>query len=547
MRSAHYFDSTCAVGAWHGLPPDQLRSQTAGVAISTLDPFHYCIVLEGYMNHAHLHLDTQHNTGTIDRRIFSGFLEHLGRGVYEGVYDPGNPLSDDRGFRRDVLDVLRPLGMPLIRYPGGNFVSCYDWKDGVGPRDQRPARPDYAWRSIESNQFGTDEFMAWCESLHTQAMMAVNLGTAGTSDAAQLLEYTNLNGTYWADQRAKNGHPEPYDVKLWCLGNEMDGPWQAGHVPANVYAQRADQAALMMKGLDPTIETIACGSSHNKVSTYMEWDRQVLDYCWEHVDYVSAHRYSDNSRNDPAWYLAEGVDIDRHLEDYAALLNYVRAVKKSTKRVYLSFDEWNVWYRARHGADSDGSWARAPHLLEEHYNLEDAMVVAQYLSSFLRHADSVKVACIAQIVNVIAPVLTSRDGLLVQSIYHPFVLFSQYAHGSSLIPSISGPLYAAGDRGEVPVLDASASYDSASGTAAIFLVNRSHQEDLSVAINLLDHPISSVLGVDLVGGGDVKDANTWEDPYRVAPTTGSWDLEEGGILHVRVPAPGLAVVRVAVS
>ncbi|MDB5077192.1 MAG: alpha-N-arabinofuranosidase, partial [Chloroflexi bacterium] len=387
------------------------------------------------MNRATLHLDTQHHVGAIDRRIFSGFLEHLGRAVYEGVYDPGNPLSDARGLRRDVIEALRPFGMPLVRYPGGNFVSCYDWKDGIGPREQRPSRPDYAWRSIESNQFGTDEFMTWCKELDTEPMMAVNLGTAGTTEAAQLLEYCNLvRGTYWADQRIRHGHPEPYGVKLWCLGNEMDGVWQAGHVPADVYAQRASQAGLMMKGLDPTIELVACGSSHNKMRTYMEWDRTVLEYCWEYVDYLSAHRYSENKRNDTAWFLAEGIEIDRTLEDYRALLNYVRAVKKSSKRVYLSFDEWNVWYRARQGDDADGHWSTAPHLLEEVYNLEDALVCAQYLTSFLRHADIVKIACIAQIVNTIAPILTRPEGILLQSIYYPFALFSRHAAGHALTP-----------------------------------------------------------------------------------------------------------------
>ena len=496
------------------------------------------------MNQASLHLDTQHHAGPIDRRIFSGFLEHLGRAVYEGVYDPGDPLSDERGFRRDVLEVLRPLGMPLVRYPGGNFVSCYDWKDGIGPRERRPARPDYAWRSIESNQFGTDEFMAWTKELGTEAMMAVNLGTAGTTEAAQLLEYCNLpEGTYWTDQRAKNGHPAPYDVKLWCLGNEMDGPWQAGHVPAQVYAQRADQAALMMKGLDPSIETILCGSSHNNIRTYMEWDRQVLEYCWDKVEYISAHRYSNNYRGDSAWYLAEGIEIDRTLDDYAALLNYVRAVKKSNKRVYLSFDEWNVWYRAREGDDANGHWARAPHLLEEVYNLEDAVVVAQYLTSFLRHADTVKVACIAQIVNVIAPILTRPGGLLVQSIYHPFVLFSQHAIGNALTPVIQAPLYRAGERGEVPVLDAAASHDEASKTVAFFLVNRSQQEELLVTIDVAGRPLGRVIGASVLGGGDVKQANTWDDPHRVVPVRGAATIDDRGALQIRIPAPGLAVVR----
>jgi alpha-N-arabinofuranosidase len=490
---------------------------------------------------ARLHLDTQHHAGLIDRRIFGGFLEHLGRAVYEGVYDPTNPLADEQDFRQDVLEALRALNMPIVRYPGGNFVSCYDWRDGVGPREARPVRPDYAWKSFESNQFGTDEFMSWCTHLSSAPMLAVNLGTGDTANAAALLEYTNLpGGTYWADKRRQYGHSEPYGVKLWCLGNEMDGPWQAGHVPAEVYAQRAWQAGQMMKGLDSSIETIVCGSSHSGMRTYMEWDRTVLEFCWDHVDYISAHRYSENRRDDSAWFLAEGITIDRILQDYAALLNYVRAVKKSNKRVYLSFDEWNVWYRAR---DGNGGWQHAPHLLEEVYNLEDALVCAQYLTSFLRHADIVKVACIAQIVNVIAPILTRPDGILIQSIYYPFLLFSRYARGYSLTPMLQSPTYPAGERGEVPVLDAAASFDDSSGMITIFLVNRSQAEDLTVEIDLADRRFSSIGAVDVLGGGDVKAANSWDAPNRVEPTRGFGKVSAEGRLQVRVPAPGLAVVR----
>jgi alpha-N-arabinofuranosidase len=296
----------------------------------------------------------------------------------------------------------------------------------------------------------------------------------------------------------------------------------------------------MMKGLDPTIETIVCGSSHNHMPTYMDWDRTVLEFCWDHADYISAHRYSRNDRDDSPWFLAEGVEIDRMLEDYASLLGYVRAAKKSSKRVYLSFDEWNVWYKARAG---DGGWQQAPHLLEEVYNLEDALVCAQYLAAFVRHADVVKIACIAQIVNVIAPILTRRDGLLVQSIYYPFAFFSRHARGRSLTPVIQGPTYAAGARGEAPVLDAAAGYDEETDHASIFLVNRSQREELAVEIELADCRAARILGVDALGGGDVKAANSWEQPDRVKPAPGEARLSDDGRIQVRVPAPGLAVVR----
>jgi alpha-N-arabinofuranosidase len=492
---------------------------------------------------ASIHLDTQHHVGQVDPRIFGGFLEHLGRAVYEGVFDPGNPLSDSNGFRRDVLEALRPLGMPVIRYPGGNYVSACDWKDGIGPIDQRPRRPDFAWQSIESNRFGTDEFLAWCRALGTAPMMAVNLGTSGATQAAQLVEYCNLpGGTLWADRRRDNGHADPYHIKLWCLGNEMDGPWQAGHVPAAVYAQRAFEASSLMKGLDDRIETVACGSSARGMLTYLEWDRTVLEYCWQTVDYISAHRYSDNSRNDTPWFLAEGVEIDRIIADYAAMIGYVRGLKRSEKRVYLSFDEWNVWYRARGGAAEKGNWREAPPLLEEQYNLEDALVCAQYLAAFVRRADLVKVACIAQIVNVIAPILTRADGLLIQTIYYPFLRFSEHARGKSLVPAIEAPHYMAGDRGPTPALDACATLHE-NGDVALFAVNRSTNEPMTLTINLHDRRALSVILAEVMGGDDPKAANTWANPHCIHMRSTSATITAEGNVQMAVPKTGFGVLR----
>jgi alpha-N-arabinofuranosidase len=494
---------------------------------------------------ASVHLDTQHNVGPVDPRTFGGFLEHMGRAVYTGIYDPGSPLSGVQGFRRDVLEALRPLGMPIVRYPGGNFVSAYNWVDGIGPLEERPRRPDVAWRSIETNQFGAGEFMDWCHTLGTAPMLAVNLGTGSVADAAQLLEYCNLPaGTAWADARRRNGHPEPYGVRTWCLGNEMDGAWQSGHVPADVYAQRAWQAAQIMKGIDPTIETVLCGSSARDVPTYMEWDRIALDYCWDFADYISAHRYSNNGRGDSDWYLAEGVAVDRVLDDYAGLIAYVRALKRAEKRVYVSFDEWGV---VKPGYLESGAWNEAPPLVEVAYNLEDALVYAQYLAAFVRRADLVKVACVAQLVNVIAPILTRRDGLLRQSTYYPFLLFSRHARGVSLAPIITAPRYEAGEHGEVPVLDAAATYNQEQDSISVFLINRLQHEALDVTIHLADRRLPRVLGVDLLGGMDVHATNTWEHPDLVHPVPGKATLTGDGDLEVRVPAPGLAVVRVSIT
>lgn len=490
---------------------------------------------------ATLTLDTNFNTGPIDRRIFSGFLEHLGRSVYEGAYDPGNPLSDGDGFRTDVLDALRTMDMPAVRYPGGNFVSSYDWRDGVGPRHARPVRPDFAWKSIEPNTFGTDEFMKWCRKLGTEPMMAVNLGTAGAREAGELVEYCNLpTGTSLADLRASNGAVKPYGVKLWCLGNEMDGPWQAGQVPAEEYARRADQAAKLMRGLDPSIEVVAAGSSGKFMPTYMHWDRTVLEYCWDQVQYISAHRYSGNN-GDSAEYLAEGVIMDRILADYDALLGYVRAVKKSVKRVHLSFDEWNVWYRDR---GQDGGWKIAPHLLEEQYNFEDAVVCAQFLASFIRRADLVKIACIAQLVNVIGPVMTRPDGVLIQPIMHPFRLMSRHMRGVSLTPRLEAPTYKAGGHGPVPALDAAAALDG--DRLALTLVNRRPRREQTLRVRVDDRRITGVVTADVLHNSSLKATNTWDAPDRVRLGKARASVQ-GSELVVKLPGPSVAVVTVRVA
>lgn len=490
---------------------------------------------------ASIRLDLDHHVGDIDRRIFSGFVEHLGRAVYEGIFDPASPLSDANGFRTDVGKALRKLGMRFMRYPGGNFVSNYDWRDGVGPLAERPVRADFAWKSIEPNTFGVDEFVRWCRWMDIEPMMAVNLGTLGAREAAELVEYCNFpGGTHWSHARRQNGNSDPHGIKLWCLGNEMDGSWQAGHCSAEEYAARAQQAARLMRGIDPAIELVACGSTGRYMDTYLEWDRVVLETCWEDVDYISAHRYSRNSQDDSAWFLAEGVEIDRVLSDYAGLLAYVRGVKRSDKQIYVSFDEWNVWYKDRM---IDGAWSHAPHLLEEIYNLEDALVCAQFLNSFLRHADIVKIACLAQIVNVIAPILTKPDGMLIQSIYYPFQLFSQYARGVSLKPIVDGPTHTAGARGEVPILDVSASYDPQCDSVSVFVVNRSLTEDVEAQVSVVGLRAKPRIGTTVLTGSDPKAHNTWERPDVIRPDSGAATIDADGQVLLNAPSLGLTVVR----
>lgn len=497
-------------------------------------------------------LHTDHAVGTVDDRVFGGFLEHLGRAIYGGVFDPGGPRADPDGYRTDVLEVLGSLRPALVRWPGGNFVSAYRWRDGIGPPDRRPRRPDFAWRSVETNRFGLHEFMTLCERLGTAPMLAVNLGTGTPRDAADLLEYTNLPpGTAVADERVANGRREPWDVRVWCLGNEMDGPWQAGHVPAATYAERALAAAALMKGLDPRIETVVCGSSSRLLPTWLEWDRTVLEHCWDHVDYVATHRYSGNHHDDTRSFLAEGVAIDEILDAYRGLVSYVQARRRSRHRVHVAFDEWNVWYREQL---MDGGWQEAPALLEERYNLEDALVCAQYLHAFVRHADLVRIACLAQLVNVIAPVLTRPDGCLVQTIAWPWRMLRAAGGTVALRPVVQAPELPT-RRGDVPVLDAAATVGPDGRRLLVSLVLRDPHRPAEVTVDATGDVVGAAArGWRVVEArvltGDPKAANTWEEPGRVAPVALAVDLDvdrAGGAaplrLRVRLPAPAHAVME----
>jgi len=451
-------------------------------------------------------LHTKFQIGQVDPRIFGGFLEHMGRAVYEA--DCAH--ADEDGFRTDVMAALRRLSMPGMRYPGGNFVSGYHWLDGVGPRDTRPAREELAWKSIETNQFGTDEFIKLCRKMEWEPMIAVNLGTGTPEEARNWVAYCNdPTGTEYGDMRAANGSAEPHDVKLWFLGNEMDGPWQQGHVPADQYATRALEAAQLMRAVDASIELVTCGSCNPYLPTYMEWDRQVLQGTGDMTDYLSLHRYVGNPDDDTPDFLAVTNSIDRQIEEMDAVCRFVQAKRRSQKRAYLSFDEWNVWYKNR---EMDGKGQAAPHLIEEVYNLEDALVVAGFFNSFIRHADVVKIANIAQIVNVIAPILTRGDDMLIQSIFYPFEMFSRRRDGISLRPVVDVPTYEGKSNGQVHTVDASAILDSNGDRLYLFATNRSLDESASVRVELADGDITGLDSGELLTGPDAKAANSFEQP-----------------------------------
>lgn len=493
---------------------------------------------EGMLNMSKvtISLDTNRVISDISPLLFSGFAEHMGRCIYEGIYDPDSPHADERGLRKDVLASLRELNFRAIRYPGGNFLSGYRWEDGIGPRAQRPRRRDLAWQSIESNQFGTDEFMEFCKAINTQPMMAANMGTATIQDAANLVEYCNAPvGTKYADMRAANGSKDPYGVKYWCIGNEMDGPWQIGHLEANEYGLKAREAAKMMRWHDRDIKLVLCGSSNSTMPTYPEWDRIALETCWDQVDYHSMHYYAGNRDNDTASYLAMSAEFESFVDTLSGVLRYVKAKNRSKKDVYLSWDEWNIWYKAMIPQHMEGQWTEAPHLIEEVYNLEDALVAAQWMNVFLRKSDVLKIACLAQIVNVIAPILTTKDALLKQSIYYPFMLFSRLASGKALDAYVRAPMYSTAQFGDMPLLDVSASYNEETGKGGVFIVNRSQTESVVVDVNWQDRAPRCINAADQLAGSDPKAANSFDNPDAVVSRVIATPLLDGNRTNFVVP------------
>jgi alpha-N-arabinofuranosidase len=497
---------------------------------------------------ARIYVDSRRTIAPLDRNLFGSFLEHLGRAIYEGIYDPGSNLSDANGFRKDVMEQVRQLGVPIIRYPGGNFVSGYNWLDGVGPKKDRPRVLDKAWNTIDTNQFGTNEFMAWSKIVGSRPLMGLNFGTATAERAAALVEYCNLEkGTKWSELRRSHGIEQPYKVEHWCLGNEMDGPWQIGHMTATEYGLKAQDAARQMRAVDPSLKLIACGSSGPRMPTYLEWDREVLEQCYEYVDALSLHRYIGNTKDetggDSAKFVAMNLSMESQIAETLAVCDLVRGHKRSPKKLWLSFDEWNVWYRARNGDAVNGHEQQAPHLLEEVYNLEDALLVGGIVNSLMRNADRVKIACLAQLVNVIAPIVTNAKGLLRQTIYYPYSWALQWARGNVLQILVESPTYEVSELGHVPYLDVAGTLSPEDGKMSLFILNRDLTKAQAVEINWQDRTPGKVLNSSVLTGSDLKAFNSFETPQRVAPQPADKVSSDGGRTKFEVPARSYTVIQ----
>lgn len=489
------------------------------------------------MKQAKLILDRDYQIGTIDPRIYGSFIEHLGRAVYTGIYEPGHPTADADGFRGDVIDFVKQLDVPVVRYPGGNFVSGFNWRDSIGPKEDRPRRLDLAWKTTEPNAVGLHEFCTWAKKANTSVMYAVNLGTGTPSDARDVVEYANHpGGTELSDLRRKNGAQDPFNIKLFCLGNEMDGPWQMGAKTATEYARCAHEAAKLMKWTDPTIELVACGSSSLWMPTFGDWERTVLDECYDNVDYLSLHRYYGNPHNDTPDFLASTMDLDDFIKTVACIVRGAKGKMHSHHTVNLSLDEWNVWYHSG-GQDQEiyknNPWGTALHLLEDIYNFEDALLVGLMLITILKNADTVKIACMAQLINVIAPIMTREGGgAWAQTIFYPLMQASKWGCGVSLAPIVSCEKSDTAHYTDVPMVDAAA-VEREDGTIAVFAVNRDLSEDVVLSCDLRAFGDVTLVGHSVLHHDDMKATNTENCPNNVIPVDITPVMEDG---CVRLPA-----------
>ena len=488
--------------------------------------------------------DKEKQISAIDKRLYSSFIEHLGRAVYHGIYEPGHETADDMGFRQDVLKVIREMNIPMVRYPGGNFVSGYHWEDGTGPKEKRPKKMELAWSSVETNEVGIDEFQEWAKRVGTDIMMAVNLGTRGPEEAGNVVEYCNsVTDTYYANMRRANGFEKPFGIHTWCLGNEMDGPWQMGHKTASEYGRIAAETSRLMKFMDPTIETVACGSSGLTMPTFGSWEYTILDECYDEVDYLSLHQYYGNAADDTVDFLASSKGMDDFISGVVAICDAVKAKKHGKKQINLSFDEWNVWYHSNEQDKKLEKWVRAPHQLEDVYNFEDALLVGSLLITLLRHADRVKIACLAQLVNVIAPIMTSDTGAWRQTIFYPYMHASVYGRGTVLNTQVLTPVYESKTYGDAPYLDSVCIWDEEHDTLTIFAVNKSLDEDMEVSCDLRQFEGYRLAEHIVLTNDDMKAVNTEADPDHVAPAHSDATKLENGKMHTVLGKHSWNVIR----
>ncbi len=485
------------------------------------------------MKKASVFVNKNFEISDIDERIYGSFIEHMGRAVYTGIYEPGHNTADEQGFRKDVIEVINKLNVPIVRYPGGNFVSGYDWKDGIGPKENRPTRLDYAWFSIESNHFGIDEFADWAKKANTQGMIAVNLGTGTPQEAGYLAEYCNIEkGTYWSDKRREYGHEKPHDFKVWCLGNEMDGPWQTCMLTAEAYAEKAKETAKILKWVDPEIQVVACGSSSKEMPTFPAWDLTVLDTCYDVIDYISLHRYYEYDGNIPD-FLAAYYDLNDFINTVKSARDFAKAKNRSKKDVHLSLDEWNVWNIKDLKTER---WEVAPAVAEDTYTLLDTLVVGGLLCTIVNNADSVKMACLAQLVNALSPIHTAPNGdVLLHGTYYPFMQVSNYGRGKVYRNFVDCDKVKTDKHGEVSAIACVTTYDEEKKQIAFFALNIDETSDISLEIDFSKFGNIRIKEHQIIKGDDLFITNTFEQPHNIIPKTVAVEEKQGESFNVILP------------
>jgi alpha-L-arabinofuranosidase len=506
----------------------------AGSCVASLGVIGAQTPVPGKVDVARIKIDIDRQIGEVDPHLFGNFAEHLGRMIYGGIYDEGSPLADQDGYRKDVMEAVKRLGVSILRYPGGNFSSGYDWKDGIGPKEKRPVRAELAWNDLESNRFGTDEFLRYCERVGAEPYICINGGLGTVDDARQWVEYTNESRhTYWADQRRKNGREEPYKVTYWGLGNEIDGPWQLGHKSAEDYAKFAVEAAKAMRLVDPSIQLIASGSS-NYGADWQAWNRTVIAALRGQADYISLHTYINNRDNDFEKFMGGSLTLDRYIETAAASIKATAGPQ--VRPMYIAYDEWNVWYRARN----------AEHL-EEIYNFEDALAMGMFFNTFFRHADVVKMANLAQMVNVIAPIMTNKQGLFLQPIYFPILEYGKQRGNTALNAWVSSPMYTV-SRQQLPYLDVSATYRAKDHALFVNVLNRSKSLDIAARIENQEGTLLKGGSVWQMNYPDLKATHTFGDDKKVVPVTRelSAQVDKNGFAYT-FPAHSLTILTVRVE
>jgi alpha-N-arabinofuranosidase len=515
-------------------------------------------------NTATLIVEKEYCIGMTDERLFGSFVEHMGSTVYGGIFQHDHSSSDMFGFRQDTLNILKELHLSVIRYPGGNFVSGFDWKDSIGPKDTRPRRLDLAWRAIESNQFGLDEFMQWLDLLGSNAIQTINLGTGDMQSAVELLEYCNMDTTTkYAQLRKQNGRNKPYRIKTWCLGNEMDGPWQIAGKRANEYGRLALETGKAMKMLDPSIELIISGSSTSRMNTFPEWDKDILMHCYEIADYISLHHYVDRTcppqeiseesyfRSiekpvllDTPTYLARTLNVEQQIKDIIATCDYVKAVKRSSKTMYLCFDEWNTLSSNKYNQPERKPWEIGEPIDYVPHTMEDALVAASIMMAILRHADRVKIACQSLLVNTGGLVFTSPDGGVTRNtIFYPFLHLSRYGRGIVLKNILMSPVYNCEEKEGVPYIDSLTVFDEENQILSIFAVNRADNA-IQMLVDARDFGSATEMEQISMRNDDLHACNAIGKPETVFPSKIRQVPIENGKLEVELGSYSWNVIRI---